>query len=166
MDTAIDLDACAWKRFAAVEARRIMTTFDIPAGGGLLALERALGLRLYAVVNSQHTEWFDDYKRLRFFMDVCRVPEARLRKGLPGFPCKHVGIVEFETFAATIDPRIRTTCLRCPPDAPVANIADGSLPLSNDSCGTSRLTLWISRSFRPKDVTQTDPVASHILRHD
>lgn len=118
MDTAIDLDVRAWKHFAAVEARRIMTTFDIPAGGGLLTLERALGLRLYAVVNSQHTEWFDNYKRLRFFMDVCRVQEARHRKGLPAFPCKQVGIVEFETFAATIDPRIRTTCLRCPPDAP------------------------------------------------
>jgi hypothetical protein len=28
--------------------------------------------------------------------------------------------VEFETFATTIDPRIRTTCLHCPPDAPDA----------------------------------------------
>lgn len=118
MDTAIELDTRSWKRFAAAEARRIMTTFDIPAGGGLPALEKALGLRLYAVVNSQRTEWSDDRQRLLFFMNVCRVQEARHRKGLPNFPCKQVGTVEFETFAATIDPRIRTTCLRCPPDAP------------------------------------------------
>lgn len=116
METAMDLDARSWKRFAAVEARRIMTTFNIPANGGLAALERALVLRLYAVINSQRTEWSEDGRRLRFFMEVCRVQEARRRKGLPEFPCKSVGIVEFETFAATIDPRIRTTCLHCPPD--------------------------------------------------
>ena len=117
MDVAIELDARSWKRFAEAEARRIMSTFNIPTGSGLGALEIALGLRLYAVVNSQRTEWSDDRQRLRFFMDVCRVQEARHRKGLPDFPCKSVGTVEFETFATTIDPRIRTTCLHCPPDA-------------------------------------------------
>ena len=117
MEMAIELDASSWKRFAATEARRIMSTFNIEAGGGLPALEKALGLRLYAVINSQRTEWSDDGQRLRFIMDVCRVQETRRRKGLPDFPCKSVGIVEFETFAATIDPRIRTICLSCPPDA-------------------------------------------------
>jgi hypothetical protein len=117
MQTAVDLDARAWKRFAAVEARRIMTTFAIADGGGLPALEKALSRRLYAMVNAQRTEWSEDRRRLRFFMDVCRVQEARQRKGLPDFPCKSVGTVEFETFAATIDPRIHTTCLHCPPDA-------------------------------------------------
>ena len=111
-------DASSWRRFAAAEARRIMATFKIQPGGGLEALERALSLRLYAVINSQRTEWSDDHKQLRFFMDVCRVQEARRRKGLPDFPCKRVGLVEFETFSATVDPRIRTICLHCPPDAP------------------------------------------------
>ncbi len=117
IETAIDLDTASWRRFAAAEARRIMSTFDIPPNGGLAALERALGLRLYAVINSQRTEWSEDRRKLRFFMDVCRVQETRRGKGLPDFPCKSVGTVEFETFAATIDPRIRTTCLHCPPDA-------------------------------------------------
>lgn len=116
MQTAIDLDTASWRRFAAAEARRIMATFDIPPGGGLPALERALGLRLYAVINSQRTEWSEDRRRLRFIMDLCRVQEARRRKGFPDFPCKSVGTVEFETFAATLDPRIRTICLHCPPD--------------------------------------------------
>ena len=117
METAIELDARSWKRFAAAEARRIMSTFNIPEGGGLEALETALNLRLYAVINSQRTEWSNDRQHLRFFMDVCRVQEARRRKGLPDFPCKSVGMVEFETFAATIDRRIQATCLHCPPDA-------------------------------------------------
>jgi hypothetical protein len=121
METAIDLDACSWRRFAATEARRIMATFNIQPGSGLEALERALSLRMYAAINSQRTEWSDDHARLRFFMDICRVQETRHRKGLPDFPCKSVGLVEFETFSATIDPRIRTTCLRCPPDEPGQN---------------------------------------------
>ena len=50
--TAIDLDARSWTRFASAEARRIMTTSDIQAGGGLEALERALSLRLYCYQHS------------------------------------------------------------------------------------------------------------------
>ena len=118
IETAIELDAASWARFAQVEARRIMATFNIPPAGGLLALEKALGLRLYSAVNTQRVEWSEDRMQLRFFMDECRVQHARRRKGLAPFPCKRVGMVEFRTFAETIDPRISTTCLHCPPDAP------------------------------------------------
>ncbi len=118
MEAAVDLDTRSWARYAAAEARRIMTTFDIAPGGGLTALERALNLRMYSLISSQHVEWADDRQRLRFFMDVCRVQETRRRKNLPDFPCKPVGTVEFATFARTIDPRIQTNCLHCPPEAP------------------------------------------------
>ncbi|MFB3917634.1 MAG: DUF6125 family protein [Terriglobales bacterium] len=117
MDTAIELDTRSWERFAAVEARRIMSTFGIEPNGGLAALEKALSLRLYSVINAQRVEWSEDRQRLRFFMDVCRVQETRRSKGLADFPCKSVGQVEFQTFASTVDPRIRTKCLHCPPDA-------------------------------------------------
>jgi hypothetical protein len=120
LDTAIELDAAAWRRFAAAEARRIMDVFGVPRGGGLEALERALALRMYALVNEQHAEWSEDRRRLRFVMDRCRVQDTRRRKGLADFPCRPVGTVEFTTFASTIDPRIVTTCLHCPPDAPPA----------------------------------------------
>lgn len=118
METAIELDTRSWARFAAAEARRIMATFRIPANGGLPALESALGLRMYSAVNTQHIEWSGDRRSLRFFMDQCRVQQTRERKGLPDFPCKRVGIVEFETFAKTIDHRILTKCLHCPPETP------------------------------------------------
>ena len=118
MDTAITLDTIAWQRFAATEANRIMATFSIPPGGGLVALEKALGLRQYSLINTQRAEWSEDGKCLRFFMDICRVQETRRRKGLADFPCKSVGTVEFETFARTVDPRIHTRYLHCPPHAP------------------------------------------------
>ncbi|MBK9064352.1 MAG: class I SAM-dependent methyltransferase [Acidobacteria bacterium] len=115
MDTAMDLDAGAWRRFAAAEARRIMEAYAIPKDGGLDALARALSLRAYSFVNPSRIE--RDGAVLRFFMTSCRVQETRRRKGLPDFPCRPVGEVEFETFARTVDPRITTRCLHCPPDA-------------------------------------------------
>jgi hypothetical protein len=117
IDAAIHLDEQSWARFAAVEARRITTTFNLPAEGGLPALEQALGLRMYALINDQRTEWSSDRSCLRFVLDRCKVQETRRKKGLPDFPCKSVGIVEFSTFARTIDPRIKTRCVHCPPDA-------------------------------------------------
>lgn len=115
--TAIELDTLAWQRFAVAEASRIMATFNIASGGGLEALEQALQLRQYSLINMQRFERSADGKRLRFFMDLCRVQESRRRKGLPDFPCKSVGTVEFENFARTIDPRMHVRCLHCPPDA-------------------------------------------------
>ena len=66
METAIRLDAAAWGRFAAAEARRILDGFDLPRGGGLDALEHALSLRMYALINEQHAEWSADRSTLRF----------------------------------------------------------------------------------------------------
>jgi len=117
LERAVELDRRAWKRFAAAEARRIMTAFELPEDGGLAILKKAFGLRMYAVINRQHSEWSPDHSRLRFVMDICRVQETRRRKGLKDFPCKCVGTAEFTTFAHSIDPRIQTTCLHCPPDA-------------------------------------------------
>ena len=116
MDVAMKLDAKAWERFAAAEASRIMADFGIPKGGGLEALEQALERRMYAFLNPQHSEWSTGKDRLRFVMEDCRVQEARRRKGLPDFPCKPVGEVEFSCFARAVDPRIRSHCLHCPPD--------------------------------------------------
>ncbi len=116
MEAAMELDAESWRRFAAAEARRIMSAFDVPQGGGLEALEKALGYRLYSAINRQAVERVDE-KKMVFKMVECRVQTARRRKQLPDFPCKPVGIVEFSRFAEAVDPRIKTRCISCPPDA-------------------------------------------------
>lgn len=115
METAIELDTKAWERFAPAEARRIMKEFDIPAGGGLRALEKVLQYRLYSAINPQEIEWIDEHTMV-FRMVECRVQRTRHQKGLPDFPCKSVGIVEFTNFARAVDPRIETACIACPPD--------------------------------------------------
>lgn len=114
-EAAIELDKKAWEAFTVIEAKRIMKRFDIKPGGGIPALVRALGFRLYAHINVQEvTE--QEKTRCVFRMNRCRVQEARKRQNLPDFPCKSVGMVEYSGFARTIDPRIETKCLICPPD--------------------------------------------------
>jgi hypothetical protein len=115
MDTAMDLDAKSWERFAVAEARRIMKAFDIVPDGGLKALERAFQYRLYAAINRQEIDWVDENTMI-FRMLECRVQKTRRQKNLPDFPCKQVGIVEFSQFAKTVDLRIKTRCIACPPD--------------------------------------------------
>ncbi len=115
IDVAIALDTRSWELFSPAEAKRIMRAFQIPEGGGLDALEQALGYRLYATVNPQAIER-PDGNTLVYKMVECRVQTARRRKGLPDFPCKPVGLVEHSKFAETIDSRIRTRYLQCPPD--------------------------------------------------
>lgn len=115
MTTAIELDANAWKKFTQIEAKRIMKRLNILPGGGIPALIQALAFRLYAFINIQELSEVTD-KRCIFRMVNCRVQSARKRKGLPDFPCKPVGVIEYEYFAKTIDPRIKTRCIACPPD--------------------------------------------------
>jgi len=115
LETAIELDTNSWACFSPVEARRIMQAFGIGADGGLEALEKALGYRLYATVNRQAAERLDA-NTLRFRMVECRVQQARQRKGLPPFPCKPVGQVEYAEFARAVDPRIETIGVHAPPD--------------------------------------------------
>lgn len=115
LEKAIELDAEAWRTFTVLEARRIMSRQGIEPGGGLEALKKALGFRLYAKINEQEIVQ-EQPDRFVFRMKKCRVQNARQRKGLPDFPCKQVGLVEYSGFASTVDPAILTRCLCCPPD--------------------------------------------------
>jgi hypothetical protein len=115
LEKAIELDTEAWRIFTRIEAKRIMSRHDIPENSGLKGLKKALSFRLYSRLNIQSiTE--ETESSFIFQMNRCRVQYARTRKGLPDFPCKSVGIVEYSEFARTIDPRIKTTCIACPPD--------------------------------------------------
>lgn len=115
MKKAIELDKEAWISFTQIEAKRIMRRHDIEPGGGITALKTALQYRLYARINEQSLIEVDS-RTLRFEMNDCRVQSTRKRKGLDDFPCKSVGIAEYSYFAHTIDPRIRTAVISCPPD--------------------------------------------------
>lgn len=107
-------DTC-WTRYSPFEASRIKDLMDIPKQGGITGLKKAFAFRMYSFINEQTIEDVDE-KTLILRMNNCRVQAARKRKGLEDYHCKSVGIVEYRTFAETIDSRIRTECIGCPPD--------------------------------------------------
>jgi len=115
IEKAIKLDVSSWNIFTVLEAKRIMQRFNIPQNGGIPALMKALKFRVYANINKQEIVEVSE-NRCVFRMNECRVQTARQQKGLSDFPCKQVGLPEYSLFAKTIDPRIKTKCICCPPD--------------------------------------------------
>ena len=115
MDSAIKIDTAAWERFTVIEAKRIMERHEIKANSGLEGLKKALGFRLYAHLNVQEIVE-ETPTSFIFRMNDCRVQSARKRDNRPDFPCRPVGLVEYTKFAQTVDPRIKTECVCCPPD--------------------------------------------------
>lgn len=115
MDEALAIDRKVWEQFAVIEARRIKERLCLPENGGLDALEIAFNNRLASLLNKLEILRPDE-KTLIITIKTCRVQAARRRRRLMQFPCKSVGMVEFPLFARTIDARIRTECLSCPPE--------------------------------------------------
>jgi hypothetical protein len=107
-------DSC-WSNFSPFEAWSIKMFLNLPERPGLTGLKKALDFRLYAAINRQSFSEETDHDFV-FRMDDCRVQSARKRKGLADYPCKSAGIIEYSTFAESIDDRIKTDCLACPPD--------------------------------------------------
>ncbi len=107
-------DTC-WTRYSPFEASRIKELLGLPELGGISGLKNALSFRMYSLINEQSIEDVDE-NSIIMRMNNCRVQAARKRKGLEDYHCKSVGIVEYRTFAQTIDKRIKTECIGCPPD--------------------------------------------------
>lgn len=107
-------DSC-WAHFSPFEAWSIKQFLGLPEQAGLEGLKRALGFRIYSRINVQSIIE-ESPNSLVFQMNDCRVQSARVRQGLADYPCKSAGLVEYSRFAETIDCRIRTECMGCPPD--------------------------------------------------
>ena len=107
-------DSC-WAQFSPFEAWSVKRFLKLPENPGLEGLKKALQYRLYAAINVQSI--VDETENSFVFqMNECRVQTARKRKGLDDYPCKSGGLIEYTSFASSIDPRIKTECIGCPPD--------------------------------------------------
>ena len=107
-------DSC-WAFFSPFEAWSIKNFLKMPPRPGLDGLKKALNFRLYARINTQSVIE-ENSNSIVFQMNECRAQNARKRKGLDDYPCKSGGMVEYTYFASSIDERITTECIACPPD--------------------------------------------------
>jgi hypothetical protein len=105
----------AWANFSPFEASAIASFLQLGKNPGLEGLKTALQFRLYAFINTQSIT-NETETGFEFYMNECRVQVARNRKNLPDYPCKSAGVIEYTSFAETIDPAIKTHCIACPPD--------------------------------------------------
>lgn len=121
MDAAMAHNMAVWERYTVIEARRIKEFLGLPEHAGPEGLARALRFRLYAPLNEDKI--VIDGDTLTYYVQSCRVQNARKRKGMPFHPCKRVGIIEYGGFAQTIDPRFVTECVSCYPDLTDATCA-------------------------------------------
>ncbi len=116
MNDAKRFNDSSWAQFSPYEAHAIKKLLGLGEKPGLDGLKKALGFRMYSLINTQSIV-DETEKSFVFQMNECRVQVARKRKNLDDYPCKSGGLVEYEYFATAIDPRIKTECLGCPPDA-------------------------------------------------
>ncbi|MGC9324943.1 MAG: DUF6125 family protein [Desulfomonilia bacterium] len=116
--TVRDAERCAAScvmRFCTFEAFSIKRFLGLGTNPGLEGLKVALRFRPYHQINVQ-TILDEGPGSMVFQMNECIVQTTRKKKGLDDYPCKSTGIVEYRSFAQTIDPRITVECIGCPPD--------------------------------------------------
>lgn len=105
-----------WERFSPFEAWSIKRFLGLEDFPGLEGLKKALKFRLYAFINEENV--IDEGPgKIIFQTNKCFIQMTRKRRDLQEYPCKSAGFIEFGTFAETIDSRIQTECIGCPPDS-------------------------------------------------
>jgi len=112
-EVAAEFDALVFGRQAEVQARRLKKLFSL--GDDIQSLVRAVNLStLLSNVEFEYVNIGDKSCRIR--VTSCSMQLARREAGLPELPCKVAGMEANSRFALAINPRIKTTCIVCPPD--------------------------------------------------
>lgn len=116
LDVALELDVEVWRRLGQIQARRVGKALAIKKDNPIPALISVLQADPALFVYKPQVVELTDSKAVLRCTD-CPPQKARIRDGRGEFPCKAVGIALFTASAEAIDPRIKLSCLTCPPDA-------------------------------------------------
>ena len=116
LDVALEIDVEVWRRLCLIQAKRIPKYFPIDEGSSIRNLIKVIELDpLLAVYKPKAVKLTDNRAVLR--LTDCPPQKARIRDGRGEFPCKPVGVALFTSYAEVIDPKVKVSCLTCPPDA-------------------------------------------------
>lgn len=115
LDFALNIDIEVWRRFSLIHARRLLKTFPLQGDSPLQTITNLLEIDPF--IQAWKPQIMPSDGKVLVRMDDCPTQKARIRDGRGEFPCKPVGLAVFNSYAQAVDPRVRLSCLVCPPDA-------------------------------------------------
>lgn len=113
-ETALKIDVDAWKKYGRKEAKRLLSLFNVQDS----SLETVLKLLIRGPFMLQlecHYEVFSD-KEAILYITRCRTLEAMKQACRKEFVCEPVSGAYFMAFAKEINPNIKISPIRLPPD--------------------------------------------------
>jgi len=112
-DVAMEFDDIAFGRAAEVQVYRLRKFFNL--GDDIPALMKIFDFSEFC--SNIEYEFLDvSDKRLIWRVTKCPMQIDRLKAGLPEIACKLVAIPTNEKIAKAINPKMKSTCIMCPPD--------------------------------------------------
>ncbi len=114
-DAAMELDIEVWRRFSLIHGRRLVKNFAIKEDTPIRAIIKLIQADPIMTAWRPEVVTLADNKAVLRCID-CPTQTARVRDGKGVFPGKPVCMAMYTAYAEVIDPRIKISCLACPPD--------------------------------------------------
>ena len=115
LNAALEIDIEVWRKLCLAQARRVLEYLTVKESSPVRQLIRVIELDpMLNIFKPEAIELTDEHAVLRF--TDCPPQKARLRDGRGEFPCKPVALAFLNSYIEVINPRIRLSCIACPPD--------------------------------------------------
>lgn len=114
-EVATAIDEMVWERFVGIEANRVRKVFGIEDVGLKGFLETIRRCPSSAGFGSAQVEQESD-RRAVLRVTECWPQATRVQKGLGTFNCRGVDERFYGGMAKAVDPRVKVTCVFCPPE--------------------------------------------------